>query len=193
MPTSIRPRRKEAQRNLEAILDAAVEVLAERPDAPMSDVARAAGVSRQTVYAHFASREQLLDATVARAMDHAVAGMDAAHLDDGPADDALRRLLEVSWTTVAQHGALLDAALAELSPETFHARHAPVLQRLARLVDRGQADGTFDRDLPAKWLLATFLGLVHTAGQERSAGRLDSELAAGTLTSTVLKLFRPNP
>ncbi len=192
MATSTRPRRKEAQRNVQAILDAGLEVLAERPDASMSDVARAAGVSRQTVYAHFASREQLLDATLARAMDRAVAGMDAAGLDDGRADDALRRLLEVSWTSVAQHGALLEAALVELSPETFHARHAPVLERLARLVERGQADGTFDRDLPAQWLLATFLGLVHTAGQERAAGRLSPELAAETLTATVLKLFRPS-
>ena len=45
--------RADAERSIAAILDAAVQVLAARPDAGMGEIAKAAGVARQTVYAHF--------------------------------------------------------------------------------------------------------------------------------------------
>ena len=190
VPTAAAARRKEAQRNLETILEAAVEVLGRRPDANMTDVARASGVSRQTVYAHFASREQLIDAAVGRAMEHAVARIDSVSPDEGRAEDALRRVLDISWSSVATHGALLDAALAALPPETLHARHAPVVEPLRRLIERGQAGGEFDPDVPAAWLLATFFALVHAAGQEVTAGRLEPDAAAAALRATVPRAFR---
>ena len=45
--------RADAERSIAAILDAAVQVLADRPEAGMGEIAKAAGVARQTVYAHF--------------------------------------------------------------------------------------------------------------------------------------------
>lgn len=189
--TDTPPRRPEAERNLEAILDAAVQVLAAQPRANMTEVARASGLSRQTVYAHFASREQLIEAVVARAMRDASARMDSAELDKGPAGAALERLLAVSWTSVATHGALLDAALAALTPEAFEAHHAPVHERLQALVARGQREGAFDPEIPPAWLLSTFFALVHAAGQEVTAGRLDVDIAAASLRATVLRAFSP--
>ena len=67
-----RRRRSDARRSIDAILAAARTVLGERPDAGMADVAAAAGVTRQTVYAHFASRDALL----CEAIEHA--GRDSA-------------------------------------------------------------------------------------------------------------------
>jgi AcrR family transcriptional regulator len=131
MPAAASTRRQEAQRNLETIVDAAVEVLGRRPDANMTDVARASGLSRQTVYAHFASREQLIDAAVGRAMDQAVARIDSVSPDEGRPQDALRRVLDVSWSSVATHGALLDAALSALPPETSTRATRPLSSRFA--------------------------------------------------------------
>jgi len=42
------------------ILDVAVEVLGQNPDAGMGDVAAAAGVVRRTVYGHFPTRSDLI-------------------------------------------------------------------------------------------------------------------------------------
>jgi len=55
----------------ERIVQAAVEVLAERPSAEMSNesVARAAGIAARTVYRHFPARSDLLDA-VWEEIDH---------------------------------------------------------------------------------------------------------------------------
>ncbi|HVC35581.1 MAG TPA: TetR/AcrR family transcriptional regulator, partial [Chloroflexota bacterium] len=53
----------------------------------------AAGVTRQTVYAHYASRELLLGAVSDRARAEAIAAVDAAALDEDPPAVALARLL----------------------------------------------------------------------------------------------------
>ena len=55
-------------RNIESILEAAAVALAEDPDASMADIAAAARVGRVTLYGHFASRRELVEATVARAL-----------------------------------------------------------------------------------------------------------------------------
>ena len=50
------------------LLDAAVTVFTEKPflDARMEDIARAAGVTRATVYAHFPGKAEIVDALVER-------------------------------------------------------------------------------------------------------------------------------
>ena len=76
-----RRRRSDAEQNVTAILDAAARTLSVQPEASVEDIARAAGVSRQTVYAHFPSREALLDAVVERATAEVTAAFEAAALE----------------------------------------------------------------------------------------------------------------
>jgi AcrR family transcriptional regulator len=61
------------------------------------DIARAAGISRQTVYAHFPSREALLDAVIEHAAAEVTEALDAAGLDEAPPAVALIRLLDAGW------------------------------------------------------------------------------------------------
>ena len=61
-------RRAVAERNVEAILDAAERLLERRLQATISAVAAEAQLSRVTVYAHFPTREQLLEAVAERAV-----------------------------------------------------------------------------------------------------------------------------
>jgi TetR/AcrR family transcriptional repressor of mexCD-oprJ operon len=190
MPPTTRRRRSEAERNAATILDAAVTLLAERPESSMGAVADAARVSRQTVYAHFSSRRHLLDAAVTRALERAAHRIDSARLDDGHADEALRRVVATSWKIVAEHGALLEAARAELPPDVLRARHAPIRERLIRLVERGQREGRFDRDLTSDWLVAVFFALVHAAAEQRLDGADEAGIAAA-LSRSMLKAFRP--
>jgi AcrR family transcriptional regulator len=185
-----RTRRVDAERNITAILDTAVELLGERPEASMAEIASAAGVARQTVYAHYRSREALLLAVAERARAEAVAAIDAAEPERGPPLEALARLVPAWWTSVQRHAHVLEA-LAPSFPGTaeLHSFHAPILDRIERLVRRGRRAGDFDRDLPVAWLVAAFLGLMHATADEVAAGRVTASAAGRSLERSVPRLF----
>src|SRR5919199_5950636 len=90
-------RRAIAERNVEAILDATEALLERRSQASIAAVATEAGVSRVTVYAHFPTRESLLEAVVERAVRHATETLAAARLGEGSAIAALERLVAAAW------------------------------------------------------------------------------------------------
>src|ERR1700691_968729 len=100
MPTR---RRSDARRSIDAILNAARTVLGERPDASMEEIATAAGVTRQTVYAHFPSRDALIAALLHAAGAETVAAMDAARLDTVTPAEAVRRYLDIGWEVICRH------------------------------------------------------------------------------------------
>jgi AcrR family transcriptional regulator len=185
-----RRRRADAQRSIDAILDAAVAVLAEHPEASMAEIARAAAVTRQTVYAHFESRERLLAATAERALTETVAAIDSAEPQRGSPVEALDRLVRAWWETVERHARALEA-LAGGFPGAgeVHDLHAPILERLERLVRRGRRTGDFDRALPVHWVSAAFLALMHAAAEEVAAGRIEAGEAGRALERTVPRVF----
>ena len=82
-------RRQRSDARQSVVLDAAIRTLAEHPDASMDEIARAAGVSRQTVYAHFPSREVLIDAVTEQAGTEFTALFNSLELDRVPPPQAL--------------------------------------------------------------------------------------------------------
>jgi len=183
-----RRRRADAQRSIGAILDAAIAVLARRPDASMEEIARRAGVSRQTVYAHYPSREALIRAVQQRALAETIAAMDAAELHVGPAAAALDRLVRAGWQTLERYPLLMDVR-AEMTADEEFALHHPILDRLERLVRRGQRRGEFDRAMPASWLLSSFLALSHAAAEEVRAGRMTADSALAALRESIFRVY----
>ncbi|MEU8214498.1 TetR/AcrR family transcriptional regulator [Micromonospora taraxaci] len=187
-----RHRRADARRNSSAILDAAVRLLDTQPDASLDAIASAAGVTRQTVYAHFPSREHLMAAVVRRITDEAVAAMDAADPDDGSATDALIRVLEAGAQTAGRYPVLIQQiASLPVSPNVDEERHAPVAERINRVIRRGQASGEFDKGLPAGWLATITIKLGHAAGEEVDAGRMSPAEAAEALRTALIRMLRP--
>jgi AcrR family transcriptional regulator len=183
-------RRADAERNIAAILDAAVELLGERPDASMAEIATAAGVARQTVYAHYESREALLAAVAERALAATLAAIDAADLTRGTAAEALERLTLAWWSSIEPMARVLEALTSTFpARDEMHEFHTPILDRIERLVHRGQRSGEFDADLPVQWLAVSFLALMHAAAEQVAAGRIDSAQAEAVLAQTVPRLF----
>ncbi|CAM5640266.1 TetR family transcriptional regulator OS=Streptomyces aurantiogriseus OX=66870 GN=GCM10010251_78200 PE=4 SV=1 [Streptomyces aurantiogriseus] len=95
----------------ESLLDAAFTALARRPWAAvrMVDVAAAAGVSRQTLYNEFGSKEGLARALVRREADGYLAGVERALAVHGDARDRLTAAAE--WTMSAARGNVLVRAI----------------------------------------------------------------------------------
>ena len=190
LPGSSRARRRaDAERSAAAVLEAAVRVLNQRPTATIGDVADAAGLTRQTVYAHFPSRQALLRAVIDRATEEALAEMDAADLERGSSAAALMRLLDASWQTFARYPVLLQLPDDAMEEAESHDLHRPIFDRLDRLVRRGQAAGEFDDRLSPTWLLAATLALGHAAGGEVGAGRMSAEEASASLRRSILRVF----
>lgn len=187
-----RPRRADALRNVETILDAAARLLSQRPDASMDDIAKAAGTSRKTVYAHFPSRDALLSALIEQATHRVITALDAADLQTGPADQALVRFLETGWQSLDTDPFLLHLATPAVSPEEDRARHAPILDRLQQVITRGLHEGDIDPALPTNWILASLLALGHAAGEEVKAGRMSSAEAIESLRRCIPRMLRPD-
>src|SRR5271166_385347 len=65
----------------------------------MDTIAREAGVSKATVYAHFAGKEELFGAVIGRECEHRFAGLSVSELDPGDVRASLttlgRRFLEL--------------------------------------------------------------------------------------------------
>ncbi|MGH3320496.1 MAG: TetR/AcrR family transcriptional regulator [Streptosporangiaceae bacterium] len=76
-----RRRRADAGRSIESILDAALNGILTEGELNMSAVARDAGLSRVTLYAHFPTREALLEAVLRRAVSLAALVIDDADIE----------------------------------------------------------------------------------------------------------------
>ena len=184
--TTQRRRRSDADRSVQAILEAALDALAGDPDASMAEIARRAGVVRATIYAHFPTREALLDDV----MDHAVADVARATREAEPTrgepEDALERVLRATWRELDRFHALLAINTSRLSAKELHRRHQPVMALFAPLVERGQEKGVFRGDVPVSWHLAVLRAVVHAASAELQSGRLGEDDVEQTVVTTVL-------
>ena len=167
-----RYQREVAERNVDAILDAA-EDLVQQGQANISAVAVQAGVSRVTVYAHFPTWEALLEAAVERAVRRTMAALQSVHGDDGPPVEALDRMISAAWQHLARYGAMAAAVAELLSPEAVTRTHQAAHHTIGALLERGQADGSFRTDLPAGWLMTACIALVHACSDQVRAGQMD--------------------
>jgi AcrR family transcriptional regulator len=185
--TPTRRRRSDAQRSVDAILTAARTVLGQRPDASMEDIATTAGVTRQTVYAHFPSRDALIAALIRAAGAETLSAIDAARLDTAPPADALRQFIEIGWELTRRYPFLLTAALASDPPGSSDSHHAGNA-RLEQIIRRGQRTADFDPTPPATWLADAIVGLTRTAAEQVASGRLTASKAAAVLSDSAMRL-----
>jgi TetR/AcrR family transcriptional repressor of mexCD-oprJ operon len=185
-----RPQRADARRNVAAILQAATDCLARDPEVSVADIAAAAGVGRITLYGHFKTRAELVDAVLVQVSERAHASLGATDTSGDPAE-ALARLVAASWRIVYQFRNIMAAAQRELPAERIRGVHDQVLQRAADVLGRGRDAGAFRTDLPEQWQLTTAMALMHAAAEDVTSGRLAEQDAAGLVTATLLAAFSP--
>src|SRR4051794_31235235 len=76
--------RADARRNIAAIMDAALACIVRDPDVGVGEIAKTAGVGRVTLYGHFGSRAELVDAVFARTVEEADQALSAIDPDTDP-------------------------------------------------------------------------------------------------------------
>lgn len=184
-------RRATAQRNAAAILDATERLLASGSSLTMAAIASETGVSRPTLYAHYKTIAEVVEAAVERSVEASMAAFEAARPEDGPADGALERMLTASWHQLAGFQALARAAVEHLGPGAVHETHKAMVRPLGELIDRGRRDGAFRTEVPAEWLVSMYFSLVHGAEEHASTYDVDRDDALELLLRTARMVFTP--
>jgi AcrR family transcriptional regulator len=172
------------------ILDAALEVLGQNPDAGMDEIASAAGVVRRTVYGHFPTRTDLIRSLTQQAVNEVAAVLTEANASDGAAEAVWVDFIAGLWPLTHRYRVLLALRRGEYGEE-IHSLLGPVDQILADLVQRGQESEVFGRHLPADILSQIAYAAVFAIADNDLSNRNVGACAA-TITSLLI-LGVPEP
>jgi len=145
---TVRPLRRDAERNRQRILEAAAEVFNERGlDVSLDEIARHAGVGVGTVYRRFRTKEELVEALFMDRLDHIAAIAGEAYEMPDPWSGLvcfMERMAEIMAGDVGLRQMLMFATYGQDLVAVARQRNAPLLQRL---VERAQAAGQVRADL----------------------------------------------
>ncbi|MFD0474644.1 TetR/AcrR family transcriptional regulator [Nonomuraea thailandensis] len=131
--------RADARRNRAAIVRVTIETLRRNPEASIPEIAAAAGVGRMTLYGHFPTRAELLEAALADALERGERTLGRLDLVGDPRD-VLVQLIDTSWVLVDESRALLAAAQKQLPPARIRELHEQAEARVRELLTWGQGE-----------------------------------------------------
>jgi len=166
-----RPLRRDAQRNREAIVEAARQVFCDQGlEAPLEQIARHARVGIATLYRRFPSRAALLDAVLTVDLQAHIDAAEHALAIDDPWD-GFAFYLEQSCRLQASDRGLNDVMGMRFPRATaVEAAKARLFELLGQVVDRAQQSGQLRADLTLEdlaflnWANARILPAVRAAG-----------------------------
>ncbi|MET9291961.1 TetR/AcrR family transcriptional regulator [Streptomyces sp. NPDC003077] len=168
----------------EQVLKEAAALLTRKATASMDEIARAAGISRATLHRHFAGRDALVRALEELGIRQFERAMDAARLDEGDPEEALRRLLAEA-EPVFKFLAFLYTENQLFEGEQVNEGWARLDRRIHALFRRGQEEGVFRIDLSHVWLTEALYGLIGAGAWAVLEGRL----ARRELTHSIAELL----
>jgi AcrR family transcriptional regulator len=177
--------RADAQRNRERILDVAKEAFARHgANASLDDIAKQVGVGPGTLYRHFPTREELLQA-VYRAELEKLAEAEQKFTQTMAPTDALRAWLLLFVDAIAAKQLIAPALNTLLGDpkKVFETSYAKMHQAIRALVTRGVESGDIRSDLDPVDLLRALIGVSNVASApdwQPSARRLVDILIAGS-------------
>src|SRR5262249_53292394 len=137
----VRPMRADAVRNRAELIKVAGAVFAERGvEAPLEDIARQAGVGIGTLYRHFPSRYDLIEAVYRQEVEVLCGGVDQLLADSEPVD-ALGEWMQRFIGYVAVKRGLIGALKEVLASdsEVFAHSHALLTNSANRLIEAAVA------------------------------------------------------
>jgi AcrR family transcriptional regulator len=183
--TPTRKPRSDAQRNRERILEVAKEAFTRSgADASLDEIAREAGVGPGTLYRHFPSRGQLLEAVYRSEMEK-LAAAEQKFAQELPPIEALRAWLLLFVDYIAAKHLIAPAlnALVGDPKKVFEASYARMWDAIRALVKRAIKSGDIRKDLDPVDLLRALIGVANVATSpdwQQSARRLVDILITGS-------------
>jgi AcrR family transcriptional regulator len=162
-------RRADAQRNRDLLLEAAAAEFAARGvDATASGIAARAGVAKGTLFRHFATKSDLVDAILIDRMAQVRAIADEVAATRPPGLAAVYELMSRGAELIAADRSFFDAAMAHVGPSEERDRAKLALEAaLDSLVDAARAAGEIRSDVRGVDLAMLMMAATNTTAPER--------------------------
>jgi len=185
LQTAARKPRADAQRNRNRVLEAAKEAFTRSgAHASLDDIAKQAGVGAGTLYRHFPSRDELLEA-VYRTEVEKLAEAEQKFAETMPPIEALRAWMFLFIDYIATKKIIAPAlnTLVGGHSKVFEASYTRIWDAIRALVKRAIKSGDIRKDLDPIDLLRALIGVSNVASSpdwQQSARRLVDILITGS-------------
>jgi AcrR family transcriptional regulator len=170
--------------DIDSLTDVALRVFAERgyDGASMDDVARAAGITKASIYHHVSGKEALLERGLGRALDALFAILDEPVSRDGRAIDRLRHIVARAAATTLNllpeltvlfriHGASKSERDAVERRRTFD-------RVVTGIIAEAQRDGDLRADVEARLAARLIFGMSNSVVEWYRSGSLSRDAIA---------------
>lgn len=188
----------------DSLLEVAVAVFNERgyDGTSMEDLARAAGITKSSIYHHVKGKEELLTRGVNRALDALNASLDALEaLPEGGEPDAgaldrveqaVFRAVQILVDELPYVTLLLRVRGNTEAERAAQARRREIDQRLADFVERAAAAGALRSDLDPRLASRLVFGMVNSVVEwyRPGPGRWSADDVASAVTRVVFDGLR---
>ena len=164
-------RQRDADRSQNTILAAARDEFAEHGlgGARVDRIAERAGLNKRLIYYYFEDKEKLFQAVLEQAYRDIREQEAGLHLLDLEPPQAVRRLIEFTWNYYLQHPefmTLLNSANLHKARHLAESRRAkelnsPLIETLAKVIERGRRDGTFRGGVDPVQLYVSIAGIAY--------------------------------
>jgi AcrR family transcriptional regulator len=159
--------RADAQRNRDALLEAATAAFTEHgTEASLEDVAKRAGVGIGTLYRHFPTRDALVEAAYRRGVEAMCDEADRLRADEPPALALQMWMLTFVGYVATKRGLASTLKLAaDKNAELFAYVHTRIRASMATLVEAAVASGQIRADASSADLLRALGGVCMVSDQ----------------------------
>jgi AcrR family transcriptional regulator len=164
-------RLRDSERSQATILQAALVEFSEHGlgGARMDRMAERAGLNKRLIYYYFGDKDSLFQAVLERSYQDIRLAEHELHLEDLPPLTALKRLVEFTWTYYLDHpefltllnSANLHKARHLSQPERAQALNSPLIEMLARILERGRKEGSLRGGIDPIQLYISIAGLAY--------------------------------
>jgi AcrR family transcriptional regulator len=183
--------------DIDSLTDVALRVFAERgyDGASMDDVARAAGITKASIYHHVSGKEALLERGLGRALDALFAILDEPAAREGRAIERLRHIVErVADTTLSLLPEL--TVLTRVHGHSKSEREAVDRRRafdrlVTEIIVRAQRDGDVRQDLDPRLVARLIFGMSNSVVEWYRAGSLTREAIAHAIVAVAFEGMTP--
>ena len=175
--------------DIDSLTDVALRVFAERgyDGASMDDVARAAGITKASIYHHVSGKEALLERGLGRALDALFAILDEPAAREGRAIERLRfiveRVVETTLRMLPELTVLFRARGTSKSERDAVERRRAFDRAVTELIVAAQREGDVRADVEPRLAARLIFGMSNSVVEWYRTGTLTRERIASAIVA----------